>query len=259
MFDSTCQPPQVRMAIEVQNVSYTYPDGTRALDGVSLRVHEGEKVALVGPNGAGKSTLLLQLNGIKRGDGVVKVFGVEVSEATLKRIRQQVGLVFQDPQDQLFCPTIFEDVAFGPLNLGLDAQEIHERVHRALAEVEMQDYERHSSFHLSSGEQKRIAIATILSVQPEILVIDEPSSNLDPKHRRQLITFLQQSRKTLVLASHDLDLVLEVCTRCIILNRGRIVAEGMPAVILRDRALLEENGLELPLSFQRIIPACEPE
>jgi cobalt/nickel transport system ATP-binding protein len=247
------------MALEVQNLSYTYPDGTQALDGISLKVMEGEKVALVGPNGAGKSTLLLHLNGIKRGDGEVRVFGLPVAQSTLRRIRQQVGLVFQDPQDQLFCPTVFEDVAFGPLNLGLDAREVHERVHQALAEVEMERYEQHSSFHLSSGEQKRIAIATILSVQPEILVIDEPSSNLDPKHRRKLISFFQKSTKSLVLASHDLDLVLEVCRRCIVLNRGRIVAEGIPAVILKDRALLEANGLELPLSFQHITPACEPE
>lgn len=259
MFDSTYESSAVRLALEVQNLSYSYPDGTRALDGVSVQVREGEKIALVGPNGAGKSTLLLHLNGIKHGDGAVRVFGIEVTQATLKCTRQQVGLVFQDPQDQLFCPTVFEDVAFGPLNLGLDAKEIHERVHQALAEVEMKGYEHHSSFHLSSGEQKRIAIATILSVQPEILVIDEPSSNLDPKHRRQLITFLQKSRKTLVLASHDLDLVLEVCTRCVILNRGRVVAEGIPAVILRDRDLLEQNGLELPLSFQRITPARESE
>jgi cobalt/nickel transport system ATP-binding protein len=237
-------------AVEVDGLRYQYPDGTEALRGVAFFARQGEKVALIGPNGAGKSTLLLHLNGLLRGEGLIKVFGERVREETLHHIRRRVGIVFQDPDNQLFSPTIFEDVAFGPLNLGLRDAEIRERVQRALREVALEGLEKHSCFHISFGEKKRVSIATILALEPEIMVFDEPSSNLDPRRRRDLIRFLHAWTKTLIVASHDLDLVLDVCERVYLMNRGEIVAEGKTEQILRDKRLLEANDLELPLILQ---------
>jgi cobalt/nickel transport system ATP-binding protein len=238
-----------RVIIDLDNVYFSYPDGHEVLKGLSFRLHEGEKVALIGPNGAGKSTLMSHLNGVQLPvSGSVRIDGLEVRKENLKQIRRKVGIVFQDPDDQLFCPTVFDDVAFGPLNLGLPREEIEARVKEALAVVGLQGFEGRSSFHLSFGERKRLALATVLSYQPEILVFDEPSTNMDPMNRRNLINWLKTSDRTILLCTHDLDIALEVCHRCLLLVDGRIIADGPSAEILYDRQLLEENKLELPLA-----------
>jgi cobalt/nickel transport system ATP-binding protein len=225
---------------------FAYPDGTPALRGVSLTIKPGEKVALVGPNGAGKSTLMLHLNGILRGKGQVRVSGVIVEERNLGRVRAAVGLVFQDPDDQLFSPTVFEDVAYGPLYMGLPEAEVRERTTQALAAVAMPGYAARVSHHLSLGEKKRIAIATVLSMQPEILVLDEPSAGLDPRSRRGLIRLLQGLPQTMLVSTHDLRLVAEVASRTLVMDGGLIVADGPTGALLQDQALLEAHGLEKP-------------
>ncbi len=239
------------IAIEAQEVSFQYPDGTRALQGVEFRIRAGEKVAIIGPNGSGKSTLLTLLNGVRRGSGELKIFGRRITRENAAEIKRMVGLVFQNPDDQLFCPTIFEDVAFGPLNLGLSAEEVRLRVAEALHNVGLEGFEHRSSFHLSFGERKLASIATVLSMNPRILVMDEPTSNLDLSHRRRLIRWMQQCTRTFVITSHDLDMVLETCDRVMILNRGKITARGPVSEILTNQKLLEENELELPLSLQQ--------
>jgi len=237
-------------AIEVEDVHFTYPDGLHVLKGASCSIGKGEKVALIGPNGAGKSTFMSLLNGVSLPtQGRVKIFGSEVVKDNLIEIRRQVGIVFQDPDDQLFCPTVFDDVAFGPLNLGLPRDEIEQRVTEALDTVGLIGYEERSSFHLSFGERKRLALATVLSYQPDILVFDEPSTNMDPLNRRKLIKWLANSDKTILLCTHDLDIALDVCDRCLMLADGHFVADGKASDILYNRQLLEENHLELPLAL----------
>lgn len=239
-----------RVIIDVDNVCFSYPDGHEVLKGLTCRIEEGEKVALIGPNGAGKSTFMSHLNGVQLPlSGRIAVDGIEVRKDTLKQIRRKVGIVFQDPDDQLFCPTVFDDVAFGPLNLGLPPEEIEARVREALSVVGLQGFEERSSFHLSFGERKRLALATVLSYQPEILVFDEPSTNMDPLNRRNLISWLKASDRTVLLCTHDLDIALEVCDRCLLLVDGRIAADGPAGDILYDRELLESNKLELPLAL----------
>jgi cobalt/nickel transport system ATP-binding protein len=233
-------------SIDVQNLSYSYPDGHPALAGVSLHIAPGEKVALVGPNGAGKSTLILHLNGILAGQGRVTVCGLEVGEKTLGRVRAAVGLVFQNPDDQLFSPTVYDDVAFGPLYQGLPPAEVELRVTAALAAVRMVSYARRVSHHLSSGEKKRIAIATVLSMQPEVLVLDEPTAGLDPRARRTLINLLRDLPLTMLVSSHDLAMVRELFPRMIIMDEGSIVADGPTLELLADEKLLEAHGLEKP-------------
>ncbi len=232
--------------IEVQNLVFKYPDGTRALDGVNFSIAPGEKAALVGPNGAGKSTLLLHLNGILRGEGQVCVAGMEVTNDNLAKIRAAVGLVFQDPDDQLFSPTVFDDVAFGPIYQGLAEKQVRARVADALAAVHMQEYAQRVSHHLSVGQKKRIAIATVLSMQPEILVFDEPSAGLDPRARRGLINLLRELSQTMLIATHDLRLVAELLPRTIVMDDGRVVADGATGALLDDDALLSAHGLEKP-------------
>jgi cobalt/nickel transport system ATP-binding protein len=234
-------------AVEISDLSFNYPDGHPALHGVTLHVLEGEKVALVGPNGAGKSTLLLHLNGILGGKGgAVTVCGLPVKEANLKRVRALVGLVFQQPDDQLFSPTVFDDVAFGPIYAGLPEQEVRARVHRALDAVGMGDYVKRVSHHLSVGEKKRIALATVLSMDAQILVLDEPSAGLDPRARRSLINLLASLPQTVLVTTHDLPLVRDLCPRMVIMDGGRIVADGPTERLLADRELLEAHGLEQP-------------
>lgn len=234
--------------IRIQNLSFTYPDGRPALKDVSLAVQVGEKVAVVGPNGAGKSTLLLQLNGILRGQGRIEIDGLLVEERVLRQVRAHVGVVFQDPDDQLFSPTVFEDVAFGPLHMGYLPEEVRRRVNRALAAVEMTGHEEHMPHHLSIGERKRIAIATVLAMEPELLVLDEPSAGLDPRARRSLIRLLRELPQTMLISSHDMRLVWELCPRTVILDGGRLAADGPTAQLLQDAALMEAHGLEVPFS-----------
>jgi cobalt/nickel transport system ATP-binding protein len=234
------------IVIEIDNLVYAYPDGRQALEGVSLTVREGEKVAVTGPNGAGKSTLCLHLNGILNGDGMVRVMGMEVTDSHLGAIRAKVGLVFQNPDDQLFSPTVFEDVAFGPLHTGLPEGEVRRRVCWALAQVGMEGFEDRMPHHLSLGERKRIAIATVLSMDPAILVLDEPTSELDPRSRRSLIQLLRELPQTMLVASHDMRLIRDLCPRTVILDEGRIVADGSTNRLLADVELLERHGLEQP-------------
>jgi cobalt/nickel transport system ATP-binding protein len=233
-------------SIEINNLSFSYPDGTPALRDVSLSITPGEKAALVGPNGAGKSTLILHLNGILNGQGSVRVCGLEVARENLARIRSCVGLVFQSPEDQLFSPTVFEDVAFGPLYQGLTPQEVHQHVDQALEAVHMLAYKKRVSHHLSMGEKKRIAIATVLSMQPEVLVLDEPTGGLDPRSRRSLINLLNELPLTMLVSTHDMLMVRELFPRTIILDDGRVVADGPTSTLMDDTVLLAAHGLEMP-------------
>ena len=232
--------------IEVANLSFAYPGGHPALRDVSLGIAPGEKVALLGPNGAGKSTLILHLNGILRGQaGLVRVSGMEVDDRMLGRVRAAVGLVFQNPDDQLFSPTVFDDVAFGPIYQGLKAAKVRARVDEALAAVGMAAYRERVSHHLSTGEKKRIAIATVLSMRPEILVLDEPTAGLDPRARRGLIKLLTALPQTMLIATHDIRMVLEFVPRAVVMDAGQVVADGPAAELLADAALLEAHGLEV--------------
>jgi cobalt/nickel transport system ATP-binding protein len=233
-------------SLEVEDLHFAYPDGHIALQGVSLRIARGEKVALVGPNGAGKSTLMLQLNGILAGKGRIEVAGLPVTKQNLPVIRGRVGLVFQNPDDQLFSPTVFEDVAFGPLHMGYPEADVRARVARALDLVGMGSYAERLSHHLSVGEKKRVAVATVLAMDPELLVLDEPSAGLDPRARRSLINLLRELPLTMIVSTHDLLMVRELFERMVIMDRGRVVADGPTAELLRDDVLLEAHGLERP-------------
>ncbi len=238
-------------AVRITRLNYTYPDGTKALEGIDLDVRKGERVALVGPSGAGKSTLLLHLNGILNGTGTVRVMGQAIEGGNLRDIRRQVGLVFQDPNDQLFCPTVFEDVAFGPLNLSMPPAEIPHRVEKALRDVGLEQSVRlRSSHHLSMGERKRAALAAVLVMEPAILALDEPSTNLDPRNRRHLIEVLGGLPSSMMLATHDLEMVRALCPRTVLMDRGKIWADGETVRILSDASLMEEHGLEVPHSLR---------
>ncbi|MEE4194687.1 MAG: ABC transporter ATP-binding protein [Anaerolineae bacterium] len=230
--------------VEIDHLSYSYPDGQQALCDVSLTVDSAEKIALVGSNGAGKSTLLLHLNGVfAASQGTIKINGFILNKKNLGHIRALVGLVFQNPDDQLFSPHVFDDVAYGPHYQGLPHEEVEIRVREALAAVGMSGYEQRTSYHLSGGEKKRIAIATVLSMQPDFLVFDEPTAGLDPRARRELIELLQDLPQAMLIATHDLDMVEKLCTRTVILNQGRIRADGPTEHLMRDESLLYENGL----------------
>jgi cobalt transport protein ATP-binding subunit len=234
----------------VEDLAFAYPDGHQALFGVDLRIDRGERVALLGPNGAGKTTLVLHLNGIlAAGRGRVSVGGLPVEKRNLGEIRRRVGVVFQDPDDQLFMPTVAEDVAFGPRNLGLPEHEVAARVDEALAQVGMSGFEGRPPHHLSFGQRRRVAVATVLSMHPEILVLDEPSSNLDPAGRRELAEVLESLPVTLLMVTHDLPYALQLCPRSVVLDRGRIVADGTTAELLADADLLGRHRLELPFGF----------
>lgn len=233
-------------SIEIQGLSFSYPDGRQALREVSFTIQPGEKVALVGPNGAGKSTLILHLNGILVGTGSVRVCGLPVEKENLGRIRAMVGLVFQSPDDQLFSPTVQDDVAYGPIYQGLPPGEVAARVQEALAAVHMEAYVSRVSHHLSMGEKKRIAIATVLSMHPEVLVLDEPTAGLDPRSRRSLIHLLRELPLTMLVSTHDMHMVQELFPRMIILDEGQVVADGPTAVLMHDAALLDSHGLEMP-------------
>ena len=236
-----------RGTVELEHVHFRYPDGFEALRGVDLQVEAGEKVALVGPNGAGKSTLMLQLNGTLRPEsGAVRVSGMPVHKETLRTVRSEVGLVFQDPDDQLFSPTVFDDVAFGPLHMGLAADEVHRRVEQALAAVGMAAFAHRVPHRMSLGQRKRVALATVLSMDPSILVFDEPSAGLDPRGRRELIALLRGLSQTMLVSTHDMRLVAEVFPRVVVVDGGQVVADGPTERILADGELLERHGLEAP-------------
>ncbi|MBN1418496.1 MAG: ATP-binding cassette domain-containing protein [Planctomycetes bacterium] len=232
--------------IEVRDLSHRYHDGTEALRGISFSVSRGECVAVIGPNGAGKSTLLLHLNGSLLGGPRVRVCGLDGTKENLLQIRRRVGLLFQDADDQLFMPTLLEDVAFGPLNMGLSSSEAERAAREALRAVGLEGFEARAPYHLSGGEKRCAAIATLVAMRPEILVVDEPSASLDPRSRRRVIDLLRARPETRIIATHDLDLAAELCARAILLEAGRVVADGEAEGILGDRELLESHGLELP-------------
>jgi len=232
--------------IDIQNLYFNYPDGRKALRGVSLFINPGEKTALVGPNGSGKSTLLLHLNGILRGEGEIHICGNELTEDSLKQIRAAVGLVFQDPDDQLFSQSVFEDVAFGPLYMDLPKEGVAQKVKQALEAVGMAGSEGRVPHHLSEGEKKRVAIATVLSMDPEVLVLDEPTAGLDPRGRRGLIQLLRGLPQTMLVATHDMRMVADLFDRTVIIDEGKVVADGPTPQILAEHHLLELHGLEAP-------------
>ena len=233
-------------ALQVRDLHFSYPDGHSALHGVSFKLCDGDKVALVGPNGAGKSTLMLHLNGILEGKGEIELSGLRLSRDNLPVIRSMVGLVFQNPDDQLFSPTVFEDVAFGPLHMGLPEAEVRARVDSALEAVHMTSYKDRLSHHLSVGEKKRIAIATVLSMNPSVLILDEPSAGLDPRARRTLINLLRELPITMLVSTHDMKLVQELFPRTIVMDDGNIVVDGVTMETLENEKLLTAQGLEKP-------------
>jgi len=236
--------------LDVHGLAYAYPDGHQALFGVDLHVHRGERVALLGPNGAGKTTLVLHLNGILTGGaGSVAVSGLPVTKANLQEIRRRVGIVFQDPDDQLFMASVRQDVAFGPANLGLRGAELDRRVMAALDRVGMADFADRPPHHLSFGQRRRVAVATVLAMEPEILVLDEPSSNLDPASRRELADILRSLDVTVLMVTHDLPYALELCPRSVVLSGGAVVADGPTYDVLTDDELMRANRLELPFGF----------
>jgi cobalt/nickel transport system ATP-binding protein len=237
-------------ALQVEDLSYAYPDGHQALFGVGMSIEQGERVALLGPNGAGKTTLVLHLNGILAAqEGSVTVTGLPVEKVNFKEIRKRVGLVFQDPDDQLFMASVREDVAFGPANLGLAGERLDEVVTEALTSVGMEAYADRPPHHLSFGQRRRVAIATVLAMEPDILVLDEPSSNLDPAGRREIAEILRSLDLTMLMVTHDLPYALELCERSLVMNEGAIVADGPTKEILSDTEAMRRNRLELPLGF----------
>jgi cobalt/nickel transport system ATP-binding protein len=237
-------------AIHLADVTFAYPDGHLALEGVDLTIHHGERVAVLGPNGAGKTTLILHLNGIHAPRrGTVTIGGLPVAKSNLAEVRRRVGIVFQDPDDQLFMPTVRQDVAFGPANLGLRGDELDTRVEEALVAVGMEAQADRAPHHLSFGERRRVALATVLSMHPDVLVLDEPTSNLDPASRRELAEIIAGLGVTIVLVTHDLPYALQLCPRSVMLNRGRVVADDTTTAILGNDALLATSRLELPYGF----------
>ena len=248
-------------ALTIEDLRYAYPDGHEALSGVDLVIEQGERVALLGPNGAGKTTLAMHLNGIRTAtSGTIAVVGMELGDDTVSEIRRKVGLVFQDPDDQLFMPKVGEDVAFGPANLGLRGEELDGRVTTALAAVGGSDLRDRVPHHLSGGERRRAAIATVLAMEPDLLVLDEPTSGLDPAGRRELIELLASLDVTQLVITHDLPLALELCGRAIIMDGGQIVASGATGDILADETLLARHRLELPFGFDpRLMRSKHPD
>lgn len=248
-------------ALELRRLSFRYPNGILALDDLTCSIANGERIAVVGPSGAGKSTLLMHLNGLLPspatvGDQAAQVFvqSLAVTKPRLREIRRQVGFLFQDPDDQLFCPTVREDVAFGPLNLGLERNEVLARVDRHLNAVGLPDYGQRNPSQLSTGERKRVCLAGVLACEPSILVLDEPTSNLDPRARRQLLQILQQFSGTQIIATHDLDFVLDLCQRVLVLDRGKIQTDGPADRVLSNAALMDRHGLEVPWRLRQALP-----
>jgi cobalt/nickel transport system ATP-binding protein len=245
-------------ALEISHLKYSYPDGTAALRDISFRALPGECIALLGPNGSGKSTLLLHLNGLLPeripADNPVKIHGEAIAANNLAEIRRQVGLVFQDPDDQLFCPTVAEDVAFGPLQLGLPEADVAARVKSSLARVGLAGFEARSTHHLSHGEKRRVCVAGVLACEPKLLVLDEPTSDLDPRGRREFKALLRRLPATKIIATHDLEMAVELCARAIILDHGEIVADGRTVELLSDEPFMLAHGLERPHILHHLHP-----
>ena len=244
-------------SLAVRDLAFSYPDGHQALFGVDLDIARGERVALLGANGAGKTTFVMHLNGLlSGGTGSVEVAGLPVVKENLPEIRRRVGVVFQDPDDQLFMPTVRDDIAFGPANLGLTGDALQARVDEALARVDMLEFADRPPHHLSFGQRRRVAVATVLAMEPEILVLDEPSSNLDPASRRELADILKSLDVTILMVTHDLPYALELCPRSVVMGAGRVVADGSTRDILLNEDVMRANRLELPFGFD---PANLPE
>lgn len=237
--------------IRLNHFSFSYIENRIILDDLTFHIQKGEKVGLIGCNGAGKSTLLKTIIGIEHGQGELKVTDLTMNNQNLASIRSHIGYVFQDSDNQLFMSSVYEDVAFGPMNEGLQGEELEERINKALDLVHMQEKKHEKIYRLSGGEKKRAAIATVLSMRPDILLFDEPSVSLDPRHRRGLINVLNELPYTMLIASHDLDFIYDTCDRVLLLSNGKLVTDGPTQDILTNKKLLEENGLELPLSFSR--------
>ena len=242
-------------AVEVRHLSYKYPDGTAALEDVSFDIYEGESVGIIGPNGAGKTTLILHLNGVlNKQTGTINICGVNLGKNTIPEIRRKVGIAFQDPDDQLFMATVFDDIAFGPINMGLSRIEVAQRVKSALSKVGLNGYDNRISHHMSYGEKKKASIATILSMEPEIFIFDEPTANLDPRARRKIIEILCKLPATKIIASHDIEMILEICDRAILLDKGQVVINGQAKDILTNPILLEAHGSEAPTIVKMMGP-----
>ncbi len=240
-------------AIVIKNLSYTYPDGTNALRNVSIEIYKGESIAIIGPNGAGKSTLLSHLNGIiENNKGHIEIMGERLNKKNIRKIRERVGLVFQDPEDQLFMSTVFDDVAFGPINMGMSEELVRKRVKLALKKVGLVGYEDKCPHHLSYGEKKRVALATIFSMHPKILLLDEPTANLDPKARRKTIELINGYNSVKIISSHDIEMLIETCDRVFLLDKGRLVAKGDPRSIFTNEKLLAVHSLEIPLALKAL-------
>jgi len=248
----------MKPAIEIENLRYRYHDGTEALRGVSFAIAPGECVGLLGPNGSGKSTLLLHLNGILpeklTGNASVRAFDEPITQQNIDQVRRRVGLLFQDPDDQLFCPTVFEDVAFGPQQLGLAGASLAERVEQALTQVGLAGYGHRSTHHLSHGEKRRACLAGVLACEPSVLILDEPTSGLDPRGRREFKHLLESISATKLIATHDLEWAVELCSRVIVLDGGTVVADGPTADVLNDEARMLAHGLERPHSLRHQHP-----
>jgi len=241
---------------EAKDLIYSYPDGHQAVNGISFRIHHGESVGVIGANGAGKSTLLMLLTGILwPAKGEVVIGEVKLDKDTLSMIRQRLGMVFQNPDDQLFMTTVHDDVAFGPRNLRIDESQVEQKVVSALEQVGILHLKDRAPFHLSAGEKRAAAIASVLSMSPDILILDEPTASLDPQSRRRLMTILRGFEHTKIITSHDLDMVLDICQRVIVIKDGRVIADGPAKDILTNQGLMEEAGLEIPLSLQGC-PVC---
>jgi len=243
--------------VEAVDLHYTYPDGTVGLKGVSFRISHGESVALVGENGAGKSTLLLHLNGyLTACQGTIRIGDYPLIKNNLQAVRRSVGMVFQNPDDQLFMPTVFDDVAFGPLNLGFAQDEVERKVTEALKTVGVEHLRKRPPYKLSQGEKRLVSIATVLAMSPDILVMDEPTSSLDPQSRRRLVELLKTFHHSKIIATHDLDMAMDLCERTIVIHQGRVVADGPTQKIFQNETLLQDSGLEKPLRMQNC-PVCK--
>lgn len=233
----------MKEVIKVKNLSFSYQEGDFRLKNISFKIYEKETVGIIGPNGSGKTTLILNLVGILKGEGEIDVFNMPLNRKNLKEIRKKMQIVFQNPDDQLFSSTVFDDISFGPLNLGLGEEEVIKRVDDALKKIEMIEFKDRAPFHLSFGEKKKISIATVLSMNPEIIIFDEPTQGLDPRSRKGVIEIIKRIDGTKIVISHDLEMIREICSRLILLNNGALITSGEKDEILSNKKLLEDNGL----------------